>query len=144
MCCKMPSLTALLRPQCPRPHKTPTENFTHHGLLRAFLKEVAWHMVFEACMPEFEKLYLDLLNGAIFFVFSDFFFGWGLAFFFRLRAFLVLGRFGALGPPITVLTKIRNGVISRPKKHNFPPKKRKNQSRSRAFPSSQNPKHETA
>lgn len=43
-------------------------------------------------------------------------------FFFRKYCFLgifggtlVLGRFWALGPPITVLTKIWNGVISRPK-----------------------------
>ena len=72
-------------------------------------------MVFEACVPEFEKLYLDLLNGAIFF-FGFFQILWvGTSIFFRLRAFLVLGRFGALGPPITVLTKIQNGVISRPK-----------------------------
>ena len=38
-----------------------------------------------------------------------------LAFFSASERFLVLGRFGALGPPITVLTKIWNGVISRPK-----------------------------
>ena len=38
-----------------------------------------------------------------------------LAFFSASERFLVLGRFGALGPPITVLTNIWNGVISRPK-----------------------------
>ena len=38
-----------------------------------------------------------------------------LPFFSASERFLVLGCFGALGPPITVLTKIWNGVISRPK-----------------------------
>ena len=54
-------------------------------------------MVFEACVPEFEKLYLDLLNGAIFFFgfFQIFFCGWGLAFFSASERFwfwVVLGR----------------------------------------------------
>ena len=38
-----------------------------------------------------------------------------VAFFFASERFLVLGRVEALGPPITVLTKIWNSVISRPK-----------------------------
>ena len=140
----MPSLTALLRPQCPRPHKTPTENFTHHGLLRAFLKEVAWHMVFEACMPEFEKLYLDLLNGAIFFVFSDFFFWVGTSIFFPPPSVFGFGSFWGAWTSHHGTDQNSKRRFFLPKKHNFPPKKRKNQSRSRAFPSSQNPKHETA
>ncbi len=40
---------------------------------------------------------------------------WNLHFRSASERFLVLGRFGALGPPITVLTKIGSGIISRPK-----------------------------
>ena len=67
---------------------------------------------FHGCML---YTYLDLPMMLNFCFFRNYCFFGELAFFSASERFLVLGRFGALGPPITVLTNIWNGVISRPK-----------------------------
>ena len=60
-------------------------------------------------------IYLDLPNDTNVCFFRNYCFLGELALFSASERFWVLGRFGALGPPIMVLTKIWNGVISRPK-----------------------------
>ena len=60
-------------------------------------------------------IYLDLPNDAKFLLFQKLLLFWGTCIFFCLRAFFGFGTFWALGPPITVLTNIWTGVISRPK-----------------------------
>ena len=51
----------------------------------------------------------------LFFFFQKVLLFWGTCILSASERFLVLGRFWALGPPITVLTQIWNGLISRPK-----------------------------
>ena len=82
-------------------------------------------------------IYLDLPNDVKILLFQKLLLFWGTCIFFCLRAFFGFGPFWGAWTS-------HNGADKNLKRRNFPSKKRKNKSGWQAFPSSQNPKHETA
>ena len=82
-------------------------------------------------------IYLDLPNDVKFLLFQKLLVFWGTCIFCCLRAFFGFGPFWGTWTS-------HNGADKNLKRRNFPSKKRKNKSGWQAFPSSQNPKHETA
>ena len=89
-------------------------------------------------------IYLDLPNDAKFLLFQKLLLFWGTCIFFCLRAFFGFGTFWGTWTSHHGADKHLKRRNFPSKKHNFPPKKHKNKSGWQAFPSSQNPKHETA
>ena len=89
-------------------------------------------------------VYLDVPNDAKCLLFQKLLLFWGTCIFFCLRAFFGFGTFWGTWTSHHGADKHLKRRNFPSKKRNFPPKKRKNKSGWQAFPSSQNPKHETA
>ena len=88
--------------------------------------------------------YLDLPNDVKILLFQKLLLFWGTCIFFCLRAFFGFGPFWGAWTSHNGADKNLKRRNFPSKKRNFPSKKRKNKSGWQAFPSSQNPKHETA
>ena len=88
--------------------------------------------------------YLDLPNDVNFLLFQKLLLFWGTWIFFCLRAFFGFGPFWGTWTSHNGADKNLKRRNFPSKKRNFPSKKRKHKSGWQAFPSSQNPKHETA